>query len=144
MNESYLTRKLRYQLNNASDTYFVKIVQNAMANTGIPDLLGCHRGRLYAIECKLLRKIPKQKYTSIRLPLTPMQLYQLTKFNEAGGKSLLGLFIIPERRWLFVPYDIGEWIDKDQLAIQGKTLNELFSITDKPELWDTENEAENE
>jgi hypothetical protein len=71
--EALLTRSVR-QLLNAAGIFHWKNFGGPMGVKGVPDILGCYRGRLFGIELKA----PKGK-------TSPDQEEFIKRINEAGG-----------------------------------------------------------
>lgn len=60
------------------DIYLIKIHQSRFSHAGIPDLLGCLRGRFFAIEVKT--------FTG---KATALQMRELRFIDNAGGLQLI-------------------------------------------------------
>lgn len=66
-------------LNALPGVYAIRTHGGTFQQKGTPDVLGCAHGRFFAIEAKrTAREKPKDA-----------QLYNLKKFNEAGGKTFV-------------------------------------------------------
>ena len=72
----------------AIGAYFYMPVQNGMGVVGIPDIVGCYRGRFFGIETKAPNKTPtapEQRWAKA----TPNQQAQLEGILAAGGIGLV-------------------------------------------------------
>lgn len=74
--ETVLTEKIMRYLKNEG-AWAVKYPGSAFGTTGTPDILGCLRGRFFAIEVKLP---PPSKH-----PVSKAQAYHIRKIRDAGG-----------------------------------------------------------
>ncbi len=76
--ETRLTNKIRKALRRMNpDDVWWKIHGGPSQESGIPDLLGCHRGRFIALEVKV----------DLRSKASPKQRYQLDRVTKALGYS---------------------------------------------------------
>lgn len=66
-------------LNAIDGVYAIRTHGGTFQQKGTPDVLGCARGHFFAIEAK---RTAKEKPSAA-------QLYNLKKFNEAGGKTFV-------------------------------------------------------
>lgn len=57
--------------------YFFPPVTGGFGRSGIPDIVGCYRGKFIAIECKAGKNKP-----------TALQLAEMAKIDKAGGKTV--------------------------------------------------------
>jgi Holliday junction resolvase len=57
--------------------YYFYPVTGGFGRSGIPDIVGCHRGTFIAIECKAGKNKP-----------TALQLAEMAKIEKAGGMSM--------------------------------------------------------
>lgn len=80
LEKSFQSKVLR-ELGKVEGLYVFK--KEAAAIRGIPDVIGCYKGRFFAWE---LKRDEKSKPS-------PMQLYNLDKINQAGG---IGRLVSPE------------------------------------------------
>ena len=92
MDEAEIVRRMLAKLNAIDGVYAVRTHGGSFQQKGTPDVLGCARGRFFAIEAK----------KSAREKPSAAQQYNLKKFRQAGGKT-------------FVSYDpkaqeVLEWI----------------------------------
>lgn len=76
MNEARLTAKIREYLNDQDDSFFYKAKGDPRQRKGLPDLIGCWRGRFVGLEVKLPNN---------RRGLTKYQRETLLKIKRAGG-----------------------------------------------------------
>lgn len=60
------------------DAYYFFPAMGAFGRAGIPDIVGCYRGRFFAVECKA----GKGKTTAI-------QEAEIEKIRKAGGKAFV-------------------------------------------------------
>ena len=58
--------------------YYFYPVTGGYGQSGVPDIVGCYRGRFFGIECKAGKNKP-----------TPLQEKNLKQIAEAGGVSLV-------------------------------------------------------
>tara|TARA_R110000868_G_C10921256_1_gene765715 strand:+ start:2082 stop:2396 length:315 start_codon:yes stop_codon:yes gene_type:complete len=58
--------------------YFFYPVTGGFGNSGIPDIVGCYKGKFFGIECKAGKNTP-----------TALQFQNLMKITRAGGISLV-------------------------------------------------------
>jgi len=58
--------------------YYFYPVTGGYGQSGVPDIVGCHQGRFFGIECKVGKNKP-----------TPLQEKNLKQIAEAGGVSLV-------------------------------------------------------
>lgn len=58
--------------------YYFYPVTGGYGQSGVPDIVGCHQGRFFGIECKAGKNKP-----------TPLQEKNLKQIAEAGGVSLV-------------------------------------------------------
>lgn len=77
MREKAFETKIRDYLDDLG-AYNVKYFGNAFSQAGVPDLLCCLRGVFIAIEVKAERGKPSE-----------LQLHNLRKIHEAGGRAIL-------------------------------------------------------
>jgi hypothetical protein len=76
MTEASLTAKIRGYLNELDDSFFYKAKGDPRQRKGLPDLIGCYRGRFVGLEVKLPRN---------SRGLTKYQEETLLKIKRAGG-----------------------------------------------------------
>jgi Holliday junction resolvase len=67
-------------LNAIDGVYAIRTHGGSFQQKGTPDVIGCARGRFFAIEAK--RSAKEQPTTA--------QRYNLKKFRQAGGKTFVG------------------------------------------------------
>ena len=60
-----------------NDVYYFYPVTSGFGRSGIPDIIGCHRGAFIAIECKAGKNKP-----------TALQCAEMVKIDRAGGLSI--------------------------------------------------------
>jgi len=69
--------------------YYFYPVTAGFGRSGVPDIVGCHRGKFIAIECKAGNNKP-----------TALQLAEMAKIDSAGGMSMwtneAGLHVVEE------------------------------------------------
>lgn len=73
--ESDIVRKMMATLNRLPGVYCLRTHGSSFQLKGTPDVLGCARGRFFAIEAK---RTSQDK-------ATPAQVYVLDQFSRAGG-----------------------------------------------------------
>lgn len=76
MNEAEVVRLMMATLNAIDGVYCLRTHGGSFQQKGTPDVLGCARGRFFAIEAK----------RSKREKPSPAQTYVLGRFQDAGGK----------------------------------------------------------
>lgn len=62
----------------AAGAYYFYPVTGGFGNSGVPDIIVCHQGRFFGIECKAGKNKP-----------TPLQEQNLERITAAGGVSLV-------------------------------------------------------
>ena len=72
--ETRLSKKVKKALKRKFGGFWFKIHGNIFQLRGIPDLIGCVKGRFVAIELKIGKKKPKK-----------IQYYMMKKIKENGG-----------------------------------------------------------
>jgi len=77
MNESKLTTQIIKALKKHGGFWF-KVHGSAYQTTGIPDIIGCYRGRFVAFEVKLPEKLDT---------LSPRQRLMLQRIRQQNGLS---------------------------------------------------------
>lgn len=80
MTESDLQRDIKKELNKLPHCWCVKLHGSPMQRAGLPDIVGCRRGRYFGLEVKL----PGKEKT-----LTDLQAATLKHIKEAGGLSAM-------------------------------------------------------
>lgn len=71
--EGRIKAKVVAQL-KALGAYYFYPVTGGFGRSGVPDIVGCYRGRFFAIECKAGKNKP-----------TPLQEKNLSEITQAGG-----------------------------------------------------------
>lgn len=72
----YENRVRRYL--NSIGAWHIKVWGNAFQRSGVPDIVGCVRGKFFALEIKAEKGRPSE-----------LQLYEIRKIREAGGYARL-------------------------------------------------------
>ena len=72
--EAAVTRSIRAYLATVEGWFGFKVHGAGMSSNGIPDLIGCYRGRFVGLEIKAGRR-----------PATPLQLHRMCQIRESGG-----------------------------------------------------------
>jgi hypothetical protein len=75
--EAKVKRKVVAHLKLLGAYYFYPVT-GGYGHSGVPDIVGCYRGRFFGFECKAGRNKP-----------TPLQLANLTQIGEVGGIALV-------------------------------------------------------
>lgn len=75
------------QLKALKDCYYFYPVTGGFGKSGVPDIVGCYKGRFFALECKAGKNRP-----------TPLQELNLSQIRNAGGAAL----VVDEHNVLFV------------------------------------------
>ena len=78
--------------------YYFYPVTGGYGNSGVPDIVGCHRGRFFGIECKAGKNKP-----------TKLQELNLKQIRAAGGIAL----VINEKNLSDVTHILGDSDDID-------------------------------
>lgn len=86
MLERSFKRKVISELKGIKDCYF--FVKEAAAIRGIPDIIGCYKGRFFAWELKRSQKVAETWRDGHEL-----QKYNIKKINDSGG---IGRIVYPE------------------------------------------------
>jgi hypothetical protein len=76
--EANLTRRVRRWLDEQPETWSMKVAGGPLQRRGIPDIVGCRRGRFFAIELKA----PGGR-------ATPSQRAEMQALEAAGARVLL-------------------------------------------------------
>lgn len=87
--ETKFKNKIRPALDELPNSFWVKI--QMLSIMGIPDFIGCIRGRFVALELKKSEKVAKTKSAQ-----STLQGYILEKIRKAGGVAVI---VYPEN-WL--------------------------------------------
>jgi len=75
--------------------YWIKIHVGAYQKKGEPDIVGCYKGKFYALELKQGKNKP-----------SPLQEYKLNLIRKSGGKSM-AIYSLEDVRELFKNDDIS-------------------------------------
>jgi hypothetical protein len=67
-------RILKYLASFGKDIWFFKVAGGPFQMPGVPDIIGCYRGKMFGIEAKSKSGKP-----------TDRQLHEIEKINAAGG-----------------------------------------------------------
>jgi len=62
----------------AYGAYYFYPVTSGYGASGVPDIVGCHKGKFFAIECKAGKNIP-----------TALQERNMQKIRESGGVAIV-------------------------------------------------------
>lgn len=73
------------------DVWLVKVHGGPYQEAGIPDLIGCVKGRMFAIEAKLHR--PGESALAARARTSPMQRVQIERLLAAGASAGVALSV---------------------------------------------------
>lgn len=76
--EREITRRIMHELNATPGCKAIKIIGGMWTETGTPDIIGCYRGKFFAIEVKAPGKVA-----------TRIQTRRLWEWNEAGGIAVV-------------------------------------------------------
>jgi penicillin-binding protein-related factor A (putative recombinase) len=108
MKESKFTLEVRKQLESIGEIYAKKIVAAfGMSMAGVPDIIGCYKGRFFAIECKCV-SLPKRKDTKVMNDLfTTDQIINLSQIEDAKGIALTLIYFDELRVCLFWDWKIS-------------------------------------
>lgn len=90
--EGRLKRRVKEYIKSAGaplyDTWYYMPVQNGMGVVGIPDFIGCYRGRFFAIETKAPAQKPRTD-EGLWQKATPNQQNRITEIRQAGGAAII-------------------------------------------------------
>jgi hypothetical protein len=147
MSESSFSREIRKALEAyrskegfVNQFYVRKIVQNGLMISGLPDLIGCLSSRFIAIECKLVKRLPKRGTSLLGIRFSDDQITECERIIEAGGMAC-GLICIHENKQaLIVPVvtmRIARDYTRDDIPYKGDEI-----ITRKHSEWDVTNLVE--
>jgi Holliday junction resolvase len=75
--EAKVKQRVVKQLKSLGVYYFYPVT-GGYGRSGVPDIVGCYRGKFFAIECKAGRGKP-----------TEMQQYNLAMIKESGGMAIV-------------------------------------------------------
>ena len=73
--------KVKAKVKKVLDThgaYYFSPVTGGFGRSGVPDLMGCYKGKMFAIECKAGNNKP-----------TALQLREMIAINDAGGRAIV-------------------------------------------------------
>ena len=71
--EKIFERRVRKYLDSIG-AWHIKVWGNAFQRSGVPDIIGCIRGKFFALEIKAEKGRPSE-----------LQLYEIRKIKESGG-----------------------------------------------------------
>ena len=71
--EKIFERRVRKYLDSIG-AWHIKVWGNAFQRSGVPDIIGCIKGRFFALEIKAEKGHPSE-----------LQLYEIRKIKESGG-----------------------------------------------------------
>jgi penicillin-binding protein-related factor A (putative recombinase) len=75
--EAAVKKKVVQQL-KLLDAYYFYPVTGGYGRSGVPDIVGCYKGKFFAIECKAGTNKP-----------TPLQELNITQIKQSGGTALV-------------------------------------------------------
>lgn len=75
--EAKVKKRVVEQLKEVGAYYFYPVT-GGYGTSGVPDIVGCFRGRFFAIECKAGKNVP-----------TALQELNMEKIRSAGGAALV-------------------------------------------------------
>jgi penicillin-binding protein-related factor A (putative recombinase) len=75
--EAAVKKKVVQQL-KLLDAYYFYPVTGGYGRSGVPDIVGCYKGKFFAIECKAGTNKP-----------TPLQELNITQIKQSGGIALV-------------------------------------------------------
>lgn len=73
------------------DVWLIKVHGGPYQEAGVPDLIGCVRGRMFAIEAKLRR--PGESAPAARARTSPRQRVQIERLLAAGASAGVALSV---------------------------------------------------
>lgn len=77
--EGLVKDKVRLILKSYGDTvYYFMPIGGPFSRIGVPDIVGCHNGKFFSIECKTRGKKP-----------TTLQEYEMGLARKAGGTAIV-------------------------------------------------------
>lgn len=80
MHEAALVKKMMMHLERNVGGLWIKISAGPFQASGLPDIIGCYKGRFYGIEVK----VPGKEHE-----LRPLQKYWIKRITDAGGKATM-------------------------------------------------------
>jgi hypothetical protein len=99
--ENKVKQKLVAYLKTIPNLFYYTATAGPMSTGGIPDIMGCHKGRLFGIEVKAPgRRGEKNRGAS------NLQVMQMHKIREAGGFAMM--FDGEELDWI----TLRNWIEE--------------------------------
>lgn len=75
--EKVFERRVRKYLDSIG-AWHIKVWGNAFQRSGVPDIIGCIKGKFFALEIKAEKGHPSE-----------LQLYEIRKIKESGGYARL-------------------------------------------------------
>lgn len=75
--EKIFERRVRKYLDSIG-AWHIKVWGNAFQRSGVPDIIGCIKGKFFALEIKAEKGHPSE-----------LQLYEIRKIKESGGYARL-------------------------------------------------------
>ncbi len=143
MNESDFSRELRKSLESRGG-YFIKMVGGPFVTPGIPDIVGCFKGRFIGIECKQIKTAPKSKKAILwKNIFSDMQIKNLQRINETGGVGVGVIYLAYKKPRIAICLNVASILNL-QIAtvesIEGLLVLQVmkkFILTRKPGgIWD--------
>lgn len=139
MNESQFSREIRKSLSQYG--YFLKMVGSGFTVPGIPDILGCYRGKFIGIECKLIKSKPKHPESLLWSNLfSQAQIENLQAIKDAGGVSYGIICILFKQQAIILAPGAIRSMNKVILEdIEGLLLQrKVMVLNRKYGIWDVE------
>jgi len=139
MNESQFSREIRKSLDKYG--YFRKMIGGAFIVPGIPDILGCYRGRFISIECKLIKSKPKHANSILWNNLfSPAQIDNLQAIKDSGGLAYGIIYILFRQQAIALAPGAIRALNKAILSdIEGLILQRKITVLNrKYGVWDVE------
>lgn len=116
--ESALQRDIQQYLAGIG-AYVVKQHGNQYAKLGVPDLLFCHHGQFYAVECKV----------SPAFRVDPQQQRQLQRIYDAGGVAFYAFRVNDVMVMLDEPFTAQRYASRRQLETVNARYRNLHPDT---------------
>ena len=91
--ENKVKKELKKYLDSVPDLFYYSATAGAYSTAGIPDIMGCYKGRMFGLEVKAPgRRGEKNRGASA------LQILQIQKIRDAGGYAIV--FDGEELDWL--------------------------------------------
>ena len=82
--ENKVKQKLIAYLKTIPDLFYYSATAGPMSTGGIPDIMGCYKGKLYALEIKAPGRRGERNRGA-----SPLQVMQMEKIRASGGFAMV-------------------------------------------------------